>query len=92
MHTQNILDSMRPKTRSFRPQTLGEYLALQLTKRLGDSDLVWKYRTLFDQYSLAEVSEAFSRARGRGLAGGKLIRAFEEELLALTAKDDDDPT
>lgn len=92
MHTHNILDSMRPNTRSFRPQTLREYLALQLANGLGDPDLVWKYRSLFDEHSLAEVAEALSDAQGRGLAGGELIRAFEAELSALTMNEDDDAT
>lgn len=92
MHMLNILDSMRPKTRSFRPQTLGEYLALQLARRLGDSDLVWKYRSLFDQHPLTDVAEAFSNAQSRRLAGGPLIQAFDEELSALTTNEDDDAT
>lgn len=86
----NILDSMKPKTRSFRPERLSEYLALQLANKLGDADLVWKYRFLFDHHGSPLIVEAFSNAQTHGLSGQELIRTFEEKLVALTPKEDDD--
>lgn len=83
-----ILDSVLTKSQTFRPQSVTEYTALQLAKKLNDPGRLWKYLSLVDHYELSLILEAYISAQARGLTGEELITAFEEELAALTTKED----
>ena len=85
-----ILDSVLAKSQSFRPQSVTEYTALQLAKKLSDTGRLWKYLPLFDHYDLSLILEAFINVQSRDLAGEELRTAFDEELAALTTKEDHD--
>jgi hypothetical protein len=83
----SILDSMITKTQVFVPESVVEYIALQLARKLDDTDEVLKYLSLLDRYALSMIIEAFGNAQTRlrtGEVTGAL--AFEEELLSLTTK------
>lgn len=86
----HILDSFQANPKAFRPETISEYLALQLARKLFDADLVWRYRSLFDRHPLPLILQALSTVQSRRFAGRALIQAFEQELSALTNQDDDD--
>jgi hypothetical protein len=84
-----ILDSVMARSQAFRPQSVTEYTALQVAKKLGDPGRLWKYLSLFDHNSDQLIAEALISAQASGLAGKELITAFEEQLESLTTKDDE---
>jgi hypothetical protein len=85
-----ILDSMMAKSQTFFPQSVAEYTALQLAKKLSDTDRLWKYLSLFQRRPSTVILEAFASAQAGGLTGKELITVFEEALGVLTKKEDDD--
>ena len=85
-----ILDSILTQAQTFRPQSVTEYTALQLAKKLSDTDRLWKYLSLFDHNDISLILESFVNAQGRGLTGDELISAFDDELAALTTNNHDD--
>ncbi len=85
-----ILDSVMARAQAFRPQGVTEYTALQVAKKLGDSGRLWKYLSLFDHHPTELIAEAYTKAQARGLAESEMIAAFEDELTALTKKEDND--
>ena len=85
-----ILDSVIASSQAFRPQSVVEYIALQLAKKLGDTDQLWNYLSLFERHSLQVILEAFASAQESRLTGKELITVFEESLVALTQKEQDD--
>ena len=85
-----ILDSVLAKSKSFRPQSLTEYTALQLAKKLGNTGSLSQYVSLFDHHDPSLIREAFINVQSRDLAGEELRTAFDEELAALTTKEDHD--
>ena len=85
-----ILDSINARPKVFSPQSVSEYTALQLAKKLGDTDQLWNYLSLFERHSLQVILEAFASAQESRLTGKKLISIFEETLAALTKKEQDD--
>ena len=82
-----ILDSMMSKSHAFSPESIVEYTALQLAKKLGDTGRLWKYVSLFDHHAAPLIGKAFSNAHGRGLPKEALIAAFEEELRVLVTRE-----
>jgi hypothetical protein len=84
-----ILDSVLAKAQTFRPESVTEYTALQLAKKLTDTGRLSKYLSLFDRYDEALILEGFINVRSRDLAGEELGVAFDRELAALTKKEDD---
>lgn len=84
-----ILDSMMTKPQVFSPQSVPEYMALQLAKKLGDTDRLSKYGSLFDRLALPVIVEAFINAKDHFNETESLDMTFEKELAALTMKDDD---
>ena len=84
-----ILDSMMTRPQAFFPESVVEYMALQLAKKLGDTDRLSKYLFLFDRHAPSVIEEAFTNTTARLPAQEDLAMAFEEELAALTAKDGD---
>ena len=85
-----ILDSMMSKAKAFAPESVEEYTALQLAKKLGDTDRLWKYVSLFDRHALPLIVRAFTSAHVQGSTEKTLIAAFEEELALLTMKEVND--
>jgi hypothetical protein len=85
-----ILDSMMAKPQGFSPQSVSEYEALQLARKLGDLDGIRRYVSLFEQHVSSEIIEAFLAAKDTGNQGNELVRAFDAYLVALTRKDEDD--
>ena len=69
---------------AFFPQSVAEYMALQLAKKLGDTDRLSEYLSLFERHSLALIEESFTKATAR--LQEDLVMAFEEELAALIVK------
>lgn len=84
-----ILDSMMTKPQVFSPQSVSEYRALQLAKKLGDTDRLPGYVSLFDRLTLPVIVEAFINAKDRFNETESLVMTFEKELAALTMNDDD---
>lgn len=84
-----ILDSMMTRAKAFRPESVTEYSALQLAKKLGDPGRLWKYLPLFDHHPSQLIVDAFISAQAGGLAGKELITAFEGQLASLTTRDDE---
>lgn len=85
-----ILDSVLATSKSFRPQSVREYMALQLAKKLGDTDRLSRYLSLFEHNDVSVIVEAFINAQGRSLTKDELITSFDDDLAALTMKEDDD--
>ena len=85
-----ILDSVSATSKSFRPQSVREYMALQLAKKLGDTDRLSRYLSLFEHNDVSVIVEAFINAQGRSLTKDELITSFDDDLAALTMKEDDD--
>lgn len=85
-----ILDSVLAKAQAFRPQNVTEYIALQLAKKLSDTERLWKYLSLFDHSEISLILESFIYAQGLGLTGDELITVFDSALAALTTKDNND--
>lgn len=85
-----ILDSVMAKAQAFRPESVTEYTALQMAKKLSDTGRLSKYVSLFDHHDLSLILEGFINVQSRDLAGEELRTAFEEELAALTTKEDND--
>ena len=71
--------------RAFLPESVTEYTALQLAKKLGDADRVLQYVSLFDRYALQTIIEAFTNSQAH--PGDNAAAAFEEELRELTGKE-----
>jgi hypothetical protein len=86
----DILDSMLAKPGRFTPESVAGYIALQLAKKLDDTDQLWKYRSLLDRHALPSLLEAFARAQASGLTQNELAAAFDEALSALTNNADID--
>lgn len=88
----SILDSMMTKPQGFVPENVDEYTALQLARKLGDTDQVSKYRSLLDRHALPVIVEAFINAQQARLPTSEVTAAvaFEEELMALTKKEHQD--
>jgi len=85
-----ILDSIMAKPRAFVPESVTEYTALQLARKLGDADRVWNYVSLLDREQLPTILEALSTAQAAGFREKELITAFEDSLAALTRKKNDE--
>ena len=85
-----ILDSIITKPRAFYPESVAEYTALQLARKLGAPDVLWNYLPLFDRYPFPLIVQAFVNARGRTKATDQLASAFEEEIGTLTQSEDQD--
>ncbi len=83
-----ILDSVLAKAQTFRPQSLTEYTALQLARKLSDTGRLGKYLSLFDHYDASLIFEGFINIQSQDLAGEELSVAFDRELAALTTKQD----
>lgn len=76
---------MMMKHHAFLPESVTEYTALQLAKKLGDADRVLQYISLFDRHALHTIIEAFTNSQAR--PGNNVATAFEEELRRLTGKE-----
>jgi hypothetical protein len=85
-----ILDSILTKAQTFRPQNVTEYTALQLAKKLSDTDRLWEYLALFDRNQMSLILESFVNAQGRAITRDELITAFDDELTALTEDNNND--
>ena len=85
-----ILDSLMAKAQAFRPETVEAYAALQVARKLNDTDRLWTYVSLVSHHGLPLVAEAFTNAQSRGPTDAELKTAFEEELAALTTKEGPD--
>lgn len=85
-----ILDSVLATAKAFRPQSVREYTALQLAKKLGDPESVRRYVALIDHNEMTLIVEALRRAQDRSLSREELIAAFDDELTALTRIDNDE--
>lgn len=78
------------KPQAFFPESVAEYTALQLAKKLGDTNRVWNYVSLLDRAPLPMILEALATAQAAGFHGEDLITGFENSLAALTKKEDDE--
>jgi len=85
-----ILDSMLARPGRFTPESVAGYIALQLAKKLDDTDQLWKYRSLLDHHPLPSLLEAFARAQASGLPQNEFAAAFDQALSALTNNADID--
>ena len=65
---------------SFSPRSVDEYALLQLVRRLGDGDLIWKYRRLLQHRPMDLIIKAFSFAQSGGLTGSDLVASFDQQL------------
>ena len=85
-----ILDSIITKPRAFFPESVAEYTALQLAKKLGDPDRLWSYLPLFDRHPFPVIVQAFINARAHTKAGEELAAVFDDEIATLTQSEDQD--
>lgn len=86
----SILDSMMTKPRSFSPQSVSEYIALQLARKLGDPEKAAVYVSLLDRYSMPVILASLESAQAGGFSGDKLVEMFERSLSELTDNEDED--
>jgi hypothetical protein len=84
----SILDSMMTKPRSFSPQNVSEYIALQLARKLGDPENAAIYVTLLDRYSMPVILAALESAAAADFSAGKIVEMFERSLSELTDSED----
>ena len=84
-----ILESMMAKPRAFLPETVTEYTALQLAKKLTDAANVLRYVSLLDRYGLAVLCEAYSKTRANNQEAAS-AEEFAEALRVLTEKETSD--
>lgn len=78
------------KPRSFFPQSVSEYIALQLARNLGDPENAAIYVSLLDRYSMPVILAALESAAAAGFSAGKVVEMFERSLSELTAHEDED--
>ena len=87
---QGILDSMMAKPQGFVPETVAQYEALQLARKLGDTDRIRKYVALFERVPSDVVAEAYRRASQKRQGALDVVRAFDDELKELTERGNND--
>jgi hypothetical protein len=77
----NILDQMAGPIVSFRPKTLADYFALQLSRHLNDTANLRDYLVLVER----EVQTVILQAYRRAIEGGNssLAARFQSELLRI---------
>lgn len=80
---------MMTKPRSFSPQSVSEYIALQLARKLGDPENAAVYISLLDRYSMPVILAALESAEAAGFSPGKLVEMFERSLSELTDHEDE---
>jgi hypothetical protein len=80
----NILDQMAGPIVSFRPKTLADYFALQLSRHLKDTANLRDYLFLVER----EVQTVILQAYRRAIEGGSssLAARFQSELVRLTGR------
>ena len=81
---------MMTKPRSFSPQSVSEYIALQLARKLGDPENAAAYVSLLDRYSMPVILTALESAQAGGFTGPNLVEVFERSLSELTDNEDED--
>ena len=69
---------------TFRPQSVDQFFALQLARKLRDEDNLNACLRLTEEHARSRLLKAFHRAKARTTADGELARAFEVELGRLT--------
>jgi hypothetical protein len=69
----------------FRPKSPGEFFALRLAQKLGDSVASKHYVELTERYSEAQLLVAYRRATSNG-SGANVIRNFHTELERVSGK------
>src|ERR1700691_3010603 len=75
----HILDQFVSSTTSFQPQTLQEFLASHLARKLNDSPAIRHYISLADNHSEGQLLCAYRRAK-RIEGNVDLARRFHMEL------------
>jgi len=59
----DILDRIAHAENHFRPQTVSEFFALQLARKLEDTSRVRHYLNLVGQYSVPVICEVFAGSK-----------------------------
>jgi bacterioferritin (cytochrome b1) len=80
----DILDRFTQAESHFRPQTVSEFFALQLARKLGDTSRLHHYLNLVGQHSEPVICEAFESAKAK--AEEPLAASFEIELGQISQK------
>jgi bacterioferritin (cytochrome b1) len=80
----NILDRFADVEGHFRPQTVSEFFALQLARKLDDTSRLRHYLNLVGQHSEPVICEAFASAKAK--PEEPLAASFEIELGEITQK------
>jgi len=78
----NILESMMAKADSFSPQTVEEYIGLQLARKLGDTAHLIKYVSLCSHLGLEEIMEAYAYTANH--TGQEALTFFDQYITKLT--------
>ena len=79
----DILESVRARADAFRLQSVADYVALQLARKLNDLDRLPRYSSLLDHYPLGLLAAALAQAQARRTDSEGLASAFDEEIQEL---------
>lgn len=75
----DILDTVARARGKFIPSKPGEYVALQLARKLSDEEAVRYYVTLFDRHEPQVLLRVFRQCRQQGkLSGPEFIRLLKQ--------------
>jgi len=83
----NILESMMAKPDLFSPQTVEEYIGLQLARKLGDTAHLTKYLLLCSNLALEEILKAYAHTANH--TGQGALTLFDEYITKLSKQADD---
>ena len=79
----NLLDRIGSKESPFRPQSVSEFFALQLARKLDDEANIGRYARLVENHSRDVILRALARAKKKA-GGATVANRFEEEIQRLT--------
>jgi hypothetical protein len=79
----NILDRTSSSPKGFRPRTVEEFFALQLARKLADTENLRYYQTLVEQYPRELILQAYRRAEKKRGNATDLCDRFRVELKKL---------
>lgn len=84
----DILGRFAQSESHFRPQTVSEFIALQLARKLDDTSRVRHYVGLMERHAQPFISRAFANARQR--PEDPIADRFHRELQQLTHTEADE--
>jgi hypothetical protein len=71
-----LLDKISPPSKSFRPATISEFLALRLAIKLNDTENLYSYLRICHRVSEESLMEKLAELINADIAGSQLAKAF----------------